>query len=85
MEKRPVIKSLLIGSIVIAVIIMVYVVLPEVMDLENQTKMTYEGNPTYACTEPYVITSCMNKTALHGYVFSHSGMSVIDINYTFKP
>jgi hypothetical protein len=54
------------------------------MDLSD-AQTEYKGNPTYACTEPFEIQTCLNKTALSGYHFSNNGMLVTDIGFKLKP
>lgn len=80
LTKREILKSAIIGIIVISVLVSVYVILPQYFDLKAE-EMVYLGSPTYACTEPFEISSCLNKTNLHGYQFSNSGLAVRDINF----
>lgn len=82
--KRLILKNTLIGVIVLSVGLTVYVILPEFMDLSNQ-EMIYQGHPTYACTEPFKVQSCLNKTRLNGYQFSNNGLLVTDIGFKLNP
>jgi hypothetical protein len=78
--KRELLKTGLIGAIVAGVIITAYVILPSFMDLSDQPG-TYKGSPTYACTEPFKIQTCLNKTNIRGYEFSNNGLMVRDLNF----
>ena len=80
---RGIAKVLLIGGIVAGFSGVILGVLPQYFDLESE-KVTYTGFPTYACTEPYNVQSCLNKTNLHGYVFTESGLEVLDVNFELK-
>ena len=80
LTKRLILKFSLIGIIVISASGTIFFILPEYFDLESE-KMTYTGFPTYSCTEPYKVQTCLNKTALHGYSFSNDGRQVVDIDF----
>ena len=80
--KRDILKNILIGCIVVGVGSVIYYVLPEFLDLESE-KVSYTGFPTYSCTEPFEVTSCLNRTALQGYIFTPNGKSVMDTGFKF--
>lgn len=78
--KREIIKISLIGLIVAGLGGTIIYVLPEYFDLETE-KVTYTGFPTYACTEPFEVTSCLNRTALQSFMFNSDGMQVVDLGF----
>lgn len=78
--KRGIVKVLLISLIVIGASSTIFFVLPQYFDLQTE-KVTYTGFPTYSCTEPFEVSSCLNKTRLNGFIFSNDGLQVIDVNY----
>ena len=78
--KRDIIKLTLIGLIVAGLGSTILYVLPEYFDLESE-KISYTGFPTYACTEPFEVTSCLNRTALQGFMFNNDGSQVVDIGF----
>jgi hypothetical protein len=79
--KRLFAKFSLIALIVIGASSMIFFVLPQYFEITE--KVTYTGFPTYSCTEPFEISTCLNKTKLDGYMFSNTGLEVIDVR--FKP
>ncbi len=78
--KRGIIKLTLIGLIVAGASSTIFYVLPQYFDIETE-KVTYTGFPTYSCTEPFNVDTCLNKTNMNGYMFSNDGLEVIDINF----
>lgn len=78
--KRGIVKVLLIGLIVAGASSTIFFVLPQYFDIETE-KVTYTGFPTYSCTEPFNVSTCMNKTKLNGFIFNNDGLSVVDVNY----
>jgi hypothetical protein len=80
LTKREILKVSLIGIIVSVIFISVYVVLPSVMDLENE-QQTYKGVPVYTCTEKFEITSCNNRTKVKGGEWSFNGYNLRDVHY----
>ena len=79
LTKRLILKFALIGVIVISASGTIFFVLPQYFEIYEKT--TYTGFPTFSCTEPFEIQSCLNKTALQGYMFSNNGLEVIDVRY----
>ena len=82
--KREILKACIISGIVISTVIVVYGILPMYMDTEP-APMKYHGNPAYACTEAFQISTCLNKTNMDSYVWSNNGHIVTDIGFKLEP
>ena len=78
--KRGIVKVLLIALIVAGASSTIFFVLPQYFDIQSE-KVTYTGFPTYACTEPFDVSTCLNKTKMDGFLFKSNGLSVVDTGY----
>ena len=81
-NKRTAIKLGIVGIIVMTTIAGITMGIPTLMGIPTAEK-AFEGFPTYACDVPNDITSCNNKTAIQGYVWTDNGRQVLDVNFKF--